>query len=63
MTQSELSEIKRVFPNGWEKTDIPSYIRTRDEKEQEVAEAEDREAEEIMEENTTLEEKEEKLTN
>lgn len=31
MTKTELAQMQKVFPNGWEESDIPSFIRRRSE--------------------------------
>ena len=33
MTTNELKQMRRIFPKGWERSDIPAFIRKRDEKE------------------------------
>ena len=58
MTAEEAKQMMRIFPNGWTENEVPAYIRQREEKEQAMAQAE---IEEIMEENTSLEEKERRL--
>jgi hypothetical protein len=51
MTQEEEKQMRRIFPEGWEETDVPTFIRNRDfNEEMKLVEALERKAEEVGEE-------------
>ena len=51
LTNEQEKEMKRVFPNGYEESDIPAFIREREEKE----EAQRLQAEELAKQEAYLE--------
>ena len=64
LTKEQEKEIIRVCGENFEPSDVPAYWRDQYfDGEMKLIETLEREAEEIMEENTSLEEKAEKLSN